>query len=268
MTKKTSITNPFNRSLTIRSYTVHSSSITHPLRAALIADLHGTTYGPGQEILLKAIHGQHPDLVLMAGDIADPKVPGQGTALLLKGLRGAYPSFYVSGNHEQWTGDMPSICRMFTDYGVTVLGGDTAMITLDGQKLIIGGVDDPHAFTRSPHAVRLDARWKTQFWRCCSQTSPDIFSILLSHRPELTKYYTDSGFDLIVSGHAHGGQVRIPGLVNGLFAPHQGFFPRFAGGEYHLGSTTLIVSRGLCLNRLPRIYNPPELVTVNICPAE
>ena len=114
--------------------------------------------------------------------------------------------------------------------------------------------------------VKLDSRWKEQFWRCCSRTSPDIYSILLSHRPELTKYYRDSGFDLIVAGHAHGGQFRMPGCPGGLLAPHQGFFPRYAGGQYALGSTSLIVSRGLCINRLPRIYNPPELVLVDLKP--
>lgn len=266
MSIKRNFVNPFHCGLTTCSYTIYSSKITRPLRAVLITDLHSTMYGRNQEILLEAIHRQQPGVIFMAGDIADHKVPVDGTRLLLAGLKGKYPSFYVSGNHEEWTGEMPSIRRMFTDYGVTVLCGETRVITLGGQSLLIGGVDDPHAYTCSHHANRLDSSWKTQFWNCCSRTSPGLFSILLSHRPELTKYYTDSGFDLIVSGHAHGGQVRIPGLVNGLFAPHQGFFPRFAGGRYQLGSTALIVSRGLCLNRLPRIYNPPELVTVDIRP--
>ena len=92
--------------------------------------------------------------------------------------------------------------------------------------------------------------------------------MLLSQRPERTECYRDSGFDLVVSGHAHGGQVRLPGMINGLFAPHQGAFPDYAGGLYALGSTTLVVSRGLCRNLLPRVFNPPELVALDLLPAE
>lgn len=266
MLKKCGFTNPFHCGLTVCSYTVPSFKITHPLRAVLVTDLHSTGYGRNQEILLDAIQGQRPDLILMAGDIVDDIVPVEGSIQLLRGLKGKYPSFYVSGNHEERTGNMPAIRRMFTDYGVTVLSGDAEAVTLRGQSLLIGGVDDPQAYACSRHGEKLDGRWKTQFWSCCSRTCPDTFSILLSHRPELVKYYKNSGFDLVVAGHAHGGQVRIPGLVNGLFAPHQGFFPLFAGGRYALGTTTLIVSRGLCLNRLPRVYNPPELVVLDISP--
>lgn len=268
MKKNPSRTNPLYCGLTTRGYTIYSKKISHPLRAALITDLHSTIYGEGQEKLLNAIHRQKPDLILMAGDIADHKVPMDGTLLLLKGLKGRYPCFYVFGNHEHWTGKIPMLRDIFTGHGVTVLCGDAAPVSLGGQTLLIGGVDDPHAYTHSHHSATLDSRWKTQFWRCCSQITPGIFSILLSHRPELTKYYRDCGFDLVVSGHAHGGQIRIPGHINGLLAPHQGFFPPYAGGQYDLGATSLVVSRGLCLNHLPRIYNPPELVMVDIKPAD
>lgn len=270
MKKQTFPKHPLYSGLTIRNYTEYSNKITHPLRAALITDLHSTKYGDRQELLLAAIHRQRPDLILMAGDIADHKAPMDGTLLLLDGLKARYPSFYVSGNHEHWTGEMESIRGLFADRGVTVLAGDTKCITLGGQSLLIGGVDDPHAFTTSHHSVKLDAQWDEQFLRCCARTSHERYCLLLSHRPELTRYYKNCGFDLIVSGHAHGGQIRIPGVVNGLLAPHQGFFPRYAGGQYKLGRTSLIVSRGLCLNRLPRVFNPPELVIIDIlsAPAE
>ena len=94
------------------------------------------------------------------------------------------------------------------------------------------------------------------------------FSILLSHRPERVEDYAASGFDLVAAGHAHGGQVRIPGLLNGLLAPNQGLFPKYAGGLYDLGGTELAVSRGLSINPLlPRVFNPPEIVVVEILPA-
>lgn len=181
MKKNPCLANPLYCGLTVCSYTIYSPKITTPIRAALITDLHSTKYGAKQEILLETIHRQKPDLILMAGDIADHKVPVDGTLLLLEGLKDRYPCFYVSGNHEHWTGEMPVIRKMFTEHGVTVLSGSTARITIDG-----------------------------------------------------------------------------------LLAPHQGFFPRYAGGLYRLGETSLIVSRGLCLNRLLRIYNPPELVMAEI----
>ena len=89
---------------------------------------------------------------------------------------------------------------------------------------------------------------------------------VLSHRPDLMEYYVSLGADLELSGHAHGGQLIIPGVLNGLYAPYQGFFPKYAGGEYALDNTTMIVSRGLCKNDLPRVFNRPELVVVDIVP--
>jgi predicted MPP superfamily phosphohydrolase len=92
-----------------------------------------------------------------------------------------------------------------------------------------------------------------------------LYKILIAHRPEMIKHYKKYSFNLILSGHAHGGQVRIPGIMNGLYAPHQGLFPKYAGGMYKHGNLTHIVSRGLSVNpRLPRIFNPPELVIISI----
>ena len=100
-----------------------------------------------------------------------------------------------------------------------------------------------------------------------AQAEEGTFTLLMAHRPELIDKYAAAGFDLVVSGHAHGGQVRIPGLVNGLCAPNQGWFPKYAGGEYHLRSTTMIVSRGLSTQKqwyVPRVFNRPELLIVTV----
>lgn len=268
MHKQNPLTAAFNCGLTASSYTEYSHKITSPVRIVLLSDLHSTIYGDRQAPLLSAIRAQRPDLILMAGDIADHKVPHDGTCMLLDGLGAAWPCFYASGNHEHWTGQMPAIREMFTSRNITVLSGAAVPVTICGQTLLIGGVDDPHAFVRSHHTAKLAPEWREQFRRCCAQAGPALFSVLISHRPELTGYYTDSGFDLVVAGHAHGGQVRLPCCKNGLLAPHQGFFPKYAGGRYQLGNTVMIVSRGLCLNRLPRICNPPELVTIELLPGK
>ena len=255
----------FWQGLTVKHYTIQTDKIASPVRMAVITDLHSTLYGDRQAGLIKTIQSQNPDMILLIGDIADDQVPHDGTRQLLSVIGAAYPCYYVSGNHEYWTGEIDSIKKMIASYGVTILAGKTASITINQQKLLLGGVDDPEGFLDSPF-VDGDVRqgWKEQLDSCQAATAHGIYSILLTHRPELVEQYSNSGFDLVLAGHSHGGQVRIPGLLNGLIAPHQGFFPQYAGGRYQLGTTAMIVSRGLSRSRLPRVFNPPELVMVEL----
>jgi predicted MPP superfamily phosphohydrolase len=117
-------------------------------------------------------------------------------------------------------------------------------------------VDDPDGL--------ISTDWSAQLGACAP--NDDIYAILLSHRPERGALYRDAGFDLALVGHAHGGQVRLPLLLNGLYAPNQGWFPKHAGGRYEIGDMTMIVSRGLQNWGLPRVFNPPEMVLVDIVP--
>ncbi|MPN11952.1 hypothetical protein SDC9_159261 [bioreactor metagenome] len=140
---------------------------------------------------------------------------------------------------------------------------------MNGQKLSICGVDDPDGFDPVYAEASAFSSWQDELESCQKTTNPSIYSILLSHRPELIEEYTNSGFDLVLAGHAHGGQIRIPGVLNGLYAPDQGFFPKYAGGQYQLGETTMIVSCGLSLKKgIPRIFNPPELVVIDLEPIQ
>ena len=113
-----------------------------------------------------------------------------------------------------------------------------------------------------------ETRWREQLEAVTAALDGEHCSILMTHRPERTEDYAGRGFELVLAGHAHGGQWRLPGLLNGLFAPDQGLFPTYAGGRYALGDTTLLVSRGLAREstRLPRFYNRPELVMVELRP--
>ena len=267
--KRTSWRNTaFSRAPVVRIYNEYPDQITQPVKIALVTDLHSTRYGRRQEVLVRALRKYDPDLILLAGDIVDDQVPLVGTREFLAGI-GMLPSprcFYVTGNHEQRTGNLDAIKKMFTSHGVTVLSGETRTVNIRGQLLEIGGVDDPTVFTPNRFVRRIPRQWERQLAACRDGRAGERYSILLTHRPELTRYYRESGFDLVVAGHAHGGQVRIPVLGRGLLAPHQGLFPRYAGGRYRLGRVTMIVSRGLCLNRLPRIFNPPELVMIHLLP--
>ena len=144
--------------------------------------------------------------------------------------------------------------------GVTVLRGNTQSVELNGNKIVVHGIDDPEMMTFS----MVFTETQEQLNEVGKNVNPDYYNILLSHRPEYIPEYMEYGFDLTLSGHAHGGQIRIPYLLNGLFAPNQGFFPKFAGGKYDLDGKTAIVSRGLSKEntKLPRIFNPPELVFI------
>lgn len=250
------------QSLTIRHYSLTTSKLTENIRIVVITDLHSTMYGDHQTKLIEAIETSKPDLILLSGDIADDRVPHNGTQELLSVIGSQYPCYYVSGNHEVWSKELNVIKEMISAYGVTVLEGTSEIITLHNQSIQICGVDDPDAFRYSQNPDS-GSSWTDQFAACASALNNSFYSILLSHRPELVDSYTDSAFDLVVAGHAHGGQVRIPYLLNGLYAPNQGIFPNYAGGKYELGTTTMIVSRGLCKNNLPRVFNPPELVIVD-----
>ncbi len=254
--------------LTVRAYEVPTEKVTEKIRIVLLTDLHSTVHGGGQSKLIAKIREQAPDLILLSGDIADDETPIEGTKLLLTVIGREYPCFYVTGNHEFWSGEVESIKELFRSYGVTVLEGTGETVEVNGQKVLVCGVDDPNSF-ETFFGQTVSPGWADQLAGCEALLDGETFSVLLSHRPERVEDYEVSGFDLVVSGHAHGGQVRIPGLLNGLLAPHQGFFPKYAGGQYHLGGTELVVSRGLSINpRLPRVFNPPEVVVIDIYPRD
>ena len=252
--------------LVVRTYTLETAKLDQPVRLLLLTDLHSTVHGRDQRALIDLVRAQAPDAVLLAGDIADDEVPNRGTELLLEAVAGKYPCFYVTGNHEFWAEDTEEILEMFRRYGVTVLAGTWSDLTVRGQTIRIFGVDDPEGFEAAPGEA-VPAGWLEQWETCRAGLEEGTFSVLLSHRPELTELYRGSGFDLVVSGHAHGGQVRVPLLLNGLYAPNQGFFPQYAGGLYDLDGTALAVSRGLSISRLPRVFNPPEAVVIDLVPA-
>lgn len=241
----------------IVNYDVRSDKVTDTIKVALVTDLHSCDYGENQDKLLNTIYSQEPDIVLLGGDIVDDKLPQDKAKEFLSAVSEKYQCFYVTGNHEYRSGDINKIKKMIEDYGIYVLEGDSITMEINGQTVGIFGIDDPEVGK---------IEFNKQLKECGNNINNSVFSILLSHRPELIESYEKYGFDLILSGHAHGGQWRIPGVLNGLLAPNQGFFPKYAGGFYQRDNNSMIVSRGLAKEstRIPRIFNPPELVIVNI----
>lgn len=236
----------------IRTYFTESLAVKREHTFVILSDLHSTIYGTEQERLLSEIDKVSPEAIFLLGDIGDDKRGFGGAKTLLLGISGKYPCYYVTGNHERWVEYTKDIRNLFERYGVTVLSERSISL---GDSIVLHGMDDPTFFNNEDEYLSAVKHLKP---------SESSFDILLAHRPEYSEKYAELGFDLILCGHAHGGQVRVPFASNGLYASGQGFLPKYSGGKYTLGESIVIVSRGLMLNEIPRIFNPPEIVVIQI----
>ena len=221
-----------------------------------ISDLHNKSFGKGQERLLNSIRESAPDLIVVTGDLIDRRRYNLDVAMaFIEGAVKIAPVYYVSGNHEALSGKYDSIRQRLTKAGVTVLDDAFTGIEKGGGSIRVFGLSDP-VFGADG---RVAAEHQLSVW-----SGMEGFKILLSHRPELFAVYAENSMDLIFTGHAHGGQVRLPG-IGGLFSPDQGFFPAYTSGSYQLGASTMFVSRGLGNSIFPiRIFNRPQVVVVTL----
>lgn len=245
----------------IRQYTVSTDKMTAGnLRLILISDLHAMRYGKKQEHLLSEIAALKPDLLLFAGDVLAEDKDRAPALELLEALGKRYPCYYVTGNHEYRSGKPDEVREIVRSYSITVLCGTSVLCDTACGQIRIAGIDDLQEAGLDGALAQAETALKDD---------DGIFTVFLCHHPELSVRFAKEygkAFDLALSGHAHGGQWRIPGLINGVFAPHQGIFPKYAGGLYDLGENrTLVVGRGLGKSfPIPRIFNPPELVCIDV----
>lgn len=219
-----------------------------------ISDLHNAEFGDGQKDLIDKIEAQDADIIVITGDMIDSRRTDVDKAVeLITGLGNKIPVYYVTGNHESRVTEYNELESKLIENGVTVLKNESVKIEKDGSFINIIGVDDP-SFGMSANDI----------FHTVSELKTDGYDVLLSHRPELFETYCESGAELVLCGHAHGGQVRIP-FAGGLVAPNQGIFPEYTAGSYKSGSTEMIVSRGLGNSIIPlRVNNPPELVVITL----
>lgn len=229
------------------------------VRIVLITDLHSCYYGKYQNWLINRIDKEKPDLILLAGDIFDDKLDDKNTKILMEYLVEKYPCYYVTGNHEYWSRRVDEMKEYMSSIGVHVLAGDCETVNVNGSTLDICGVDDPYDLT--------EAEWTQQIDTAYAKTDESHVRILVSHRPEKVDVYEKYNFDLIVAGHAHAGQIRIPFLNRGVYAPDQGFMAEYVNGTYTLSNGSIMeVSRGLgreC-TLAPRYFNHPEIVVIDL----
>ena len=254
-----------NTALELNTYTITSSNLPKSFdgyRIAHVSDLHNTQIGKGNEKLLTMLQKAKPDIIAITGDLIDSRNTNVDIALqFVQEAVKIAPCYYVTGNHEARVDEYEDLKNGLSSVGVIILGDDSVNFSIDGESIILIGIDDP--------SFQTDYLFGDSEIVMCSKLTElnideDDFTILLSHRPELFDTYVEHDIDLIFSGHAHGGQFRFP-FIGGLVAPNQGFFPEFDSGIYTEGNTNMIVSRGVGNSILPfRINNRPEVLLVEL----
>ena len=254
-----------NTKLELSEYMVISSKVPEPFvcfEIAQISDLHNTEFGDENKDLLVLLSQIKPDVIVLTGDLIDSRQTDIEIALDFAGKAVQIaPVYYVTGNHEARVPEYEQLKTDLTDLGVTVLENQKLQIIKDGESITLMGILDP---SFSTDYLFGDTESVSKQAISELQNESDGFTVLLSHRPELFDLYVNTGVDLVFSGHAHGGQFRLP-FVGGLVAPNQGFFPKYDAGQFIKENTTMIVSRGVGNSIIPfRINNPPEIVVVEL----
>lgn len=230
----------------------------HGYTIVQISDLHNKRFGKNQIRLLNKIEEASPDIIVITGDLIDRRKYNLDIAMeFIEGASKISPIYYVPGNHEAWSGEYDSIKKHLLEAGVHLLEDKKIEIEKEGSKIEILGIKDPAFLTYN----YLDGTDLSDLEKALEgMADENTFQILLSHKPQFFNLYQKEAIDLIFTGHAHGGQFRIP-FVGGLVAPDQGFFPKYTSGSHTIDKSTMIVNRGLGNSIIPiRIFNRPEII--------
>ena len=254
-----------NTALEVNEYEIMSDRIPQSFdgfRIAQISDLHNAEFGEVNEKLIALLAQSDPDIIVLTGDLIDSRHTDIEIALnFARQAIKLAPVYYVSGNHEARVHEYADLKMGLIDAGVTVLENQKVRITREEESITLMGIDDPSF--REDYLFG-DAEFVARQAIENLQNESDGCTVLLSHRPELFDLYVDTGMDLVFSGHAHGGQFRLP-FVGGLVAPNQGLFPKYDAGQFTEENTTMIVSRGVGNSIIPiRFNNRPEIVHVTL----
>ena len=247
-----------NQNIGLTTYEVKVSGLPGAfgeLRIVQLSDLHNITFRDDNIRLISVISQAEPDMIFITGDMLDSRKTDTQAALnVAENAVSIAPVYYVTGNHEARIAEYAEFENSLEALGVTVLRNTSVQLERDGDILNIAGVDDPSFLDADGGEKAMDMILK--------RLGPNGCTLLLSHRPELFETYVKYNIPLTFSGHAHGGQMRLP-LIGGIYAPHGGFFPEYDGGLYRQDSSAMIVSRGIGNSVFPfRVNNDPEVVLV------
>ena len=255
-----------NNMITTTQLTVESDRLPESFdgyRILHLSDLHGKSFGKNQKDLVDKIEEAHPDVIFFTGDLIDSRRYNEEHSLeLLKRITDIAEVYYVNGNHEGRSGRFDGLEKSLLDIGVNVLRNTTKTIEKGSDEIYLMGLDDP------TFDYRIQGKWMSIKDVLAHLhegiDNEDSFKILLSHRPEIFPLYSQSNIDVTLSGHAHGGQIRLP-FIGGILAPGQGFFPKYHTGKYEENGSSLIVSRGLGNSIFPqRLFNRPDIIIVEL----
>lgn len=256
----------------IKEYSIESEKIDSEFNIVLLADMHNKQFGQGNCKLVKAIDGINPDFILVAGDMLTAK-PGKDYTPAVDFFRDMKnrPVYYGLGNHEyrmkiyedQYGKAYEEYTSKLINEGIDILENDH--VDLDGTNIRIQGLMIDRSYYKRFEKHQMTGEYVRSL---TGMKDSEKYEILIAHNPEYFPGYAESGADLIVSGHVHGGIMKLP-FIGGVISPKLSLFPRFDGGKFeHLGST-MILSRGLGCHTLPlRIFNPGELVVIKLSPCQ
>lgn len=224
-------------------------------RITQITDLHDATFGENQSRLVEKVRATNPDAIFLTGDLVDSRRYDLDNSLqAVAQFVDIADVYYVLGNHEVALNLTDEIYAALMDLGVHVLPNESVTIERNGERIVALGIEDPLMGQNVDESIEA-AR---------NNVGTDSFTMLLSHRPEQFETYIEKEVDLVFTGHAHGGQIRLP-FIGGLVAPTQGIFPTYTAGVFEEKETTMIISRGLGNSLFPfRIFNLPEIITVKL----
>lgn len=248
--------------LEISRYEVNSKKLPESFdgfKIVQLSDLHGAEFGEDGMGLVEKVKELEPDIIALTGDFVTDEGDLAAVEKLAARLVKLCPVYFVSGNHEFGSGLAVKVRNILERAGVKYLSNEYLTINRGEDEILLGGVEDPLAYA--------DMLSPDELAQKMNDAAPDAFKILLGHRNYWMTEYPELPVDLIFCGHAHGGLIRIPG-VGGLIGTDRRLFPDFDAGEYNNGRYTLIVSRGLGNSvPIPRVFNRPEIVCVELSSA-
>lgn len=251
-----------NNCVTVSEYELSFSSLPASFdgyRIAQLSDIHGGgSFGERDERLLKPLADAKVNIIVLTGDLVDDDHPPESVRTLLLRLSEIAPVYYVTGNHEWAAGYVPELERLFAEVGVTALRNEYELLTIGSESIALAGVDDPNGWADRKTPGELKNEISGQYG--------DIFTVLLAHRPDDINEYRAMGYSLVLSGHVHGGVVRLPWL-GGLVSPSRDFFPEYSKGVYEAedGSAPLVMSAGLAKAAgFPRLFNPLDVPIITL----
>ena len=236
-------------------------------RIVQISDLHNAKFGKDNQKLVDRIRECEPDMIVLTGDLVDSNHTNVDRAVqFVDEIVKICPVYYVTGNHEYWleASEYDELISGLADAGVVILDDQVVEVSRGDAKFRLVGLDDRSLSDGTLGTLLNDQAGQKEETADNENSEKKEFTVVLAHEPQYLAKYAGIGVDLVLSGHAHGGQFRLP-FVGGIVAPDQGFFPEYTAGEYYMNGTEMIVSRGLGNSVIPvRLFNYPEIVCVEL----